>query len=249
MADQKRTTTGAAEGLAYGLLIGWATGMLWWASLVVIFGLEPAVVAVITDSTGRHETQVTVWDRFALVPLRAIPWAVIAGVVGAIIGSGRRESASGERRKTGRRVATGLAYGLLVGSVVGVLSYTSLGIAFGPGGDLYEHGGVIRVEHFYPILERLAGMQGMAVPWAVVGAVVGVIIGWLGGWLEAITSSLGMIGGICFVLSTSLFDGWLALTMPFYAFVGTWIGLAVGLLVRLVILRPILRRTAASSPP
>ena len=55
--------------------------------------------------------------------------------------------------------ATGLAYGLLVGSVVGVLSYTSLAIAFGPGGDLYEHGGVIRVEHFYPILERLASVR------------------------------------------------------------------------------------------
>ena len=57
------------------------------------------------------------------------------------------------------------------------------------------------------------------------------------------------LGGIGLVLSTSLFDGWLAITMPFYAFVGTWIGLAVGLLVRLVILRPILRRTAAGSPP
>ena len=92
MADQKRTTTGATKGLAYGLLIGWATGMFWWASVVVIFGLEPAVVTVITDSTGRHETQVTVWERIALVPFRAMPWAVIAGVVGAIIGSGRRES-------------------------------------------------------------------------------------------------------------------------------------------------------------
>lgn len=88
MTERQGMTSGPARGLAYGLPIGWATGMLGWASLVVIIGLEPAVVAVITDSTGRPETQVTVWDRFALVPLQATPWAVIAGVVGAIIGSG-----------------------------------------------------------------------------------------------------------------------------------------------------------------
>ena len=54
------------------------------------------------------------------------------------------------------------------------------------------------------------------------------------------------------MLSTSLFDGWLALTVPFYAFVGTGLGLAVGLLVRLVIRSiewsPLIRPARSSLP-
>ena len=74
------------------------------------------------------------------------------------------------------------------------------------------HGGVKEVHNFYPVLETLANIRWSVAPWAVVGAVVGAIIGWLGGWLEVATSSLGMIGGICFVLSNAPLDGWLTLS-------------------------------------
>jgi len=234
VADQQTTAGNAVSGLVYGLLIGWAVGMLWWTSLVFAFGLEPSVVSVVIDSTGRHETQVTVLERFALVPVRAIPWAMIAGVVGAVAGWKRERFATGERPNVNGRVVTGLAYGLLAGWIVGVLSWTSLAIAFGPTGDTYIHGGVKEVYNFRPVLETLADIRWTVAPWAVVGAVAGAIIGRLGGWLEAATSFLGMLGGICFALSNSPFDGWLALAMPICAFTGTGIGLAGGLLVTLV---------------
>jgi len=232
MADETPTNW-SRKGLAYGLLIGWIVGMLWWLSLVIVFGLQPSVVAVTADSTGRHETQVTVLERFTLVPVRAIPWAVIGGVVGAAVGWNRGKPATAEGPKTGNRVVTGLAYGLMAGWIVGVLCWTSLAIAFGPTGDTYEHGGVKHVEHFYPVLEMLAQVRWTVIPWAVVGAAVGAIIGWLGGWLEVITCSVGTASGICIAISTAPFDGWLALTMPISAFIGTGIGLVVGLVLRL----------------
>ena len=103
--------------------------------MVIVFGLEPSVLSVVIDSTGRHETQVTALERFALVPVRAIPWAAIAGVVGTVVGWKRGRSATSERPNVNGRVATGLAYGLLAGWIVGVLWWTSLAIAFGPTGD------------------------------------------------------------------------------------------------------------------
>jgi len=90
---------------------------------------------------------------------------------------------------------------------------------------------VKELHNFHPVLETLANIRWSVAPWAVVGAVVGAIIGWLGGWLEVATSSLGMIGGICFALSNAPLDGWLTLSMPICAFMGTGIGLAGGLLV------------------
>ena len=237
MADDRKPTNKTIRGLIFGLLIGWVTGMLWWTSLVIAFGLEPSVVTVVVDSTGRHETQVTVFERLALVPVRSIPWAVVAGVVGAVVGWRRHRTETGEHLTTSHKTITGLAYGLLTGWIVGVLSWTFLAIALGPSGDTYDYGGVKHVEHFYPTLEMLANIRWTVVPWAVVGTVVGAIIGGIGGWLEAITSLLGMVGGICLVLSTSLFDGWLALTMPVYAFMGTGIGLAGGLFIRHGVIR------------
>ena len=237
MADRNKPINETLRGLVYGSLIGWGAGMLWWTSLVIVFGLKPSVVAVVVDSTGRHETQVTVLERFALVPVRSIPWAAVAGVVGAVVGWRRRRTSMGERPAANLRVVTGLAYGLLVGWIVGILSWTSLAIALGPSGDSYDHVGVKHVEHFYPVLEMLANIRWTVVPWAVVGALAGAIIGRIGGWIEAITSLLGMIGGIGLVLSTSRFDGWLAITVPIYAFIGAGAGLVGGLLVRHVIIR------------
>ncbi len=117
---------------------------------------------------------------------------------------------------------------------MGILLWTSLAIAFGPSGSTYEHGGVIRVEHYYPVLERLAQI-GWVAPWAVVGAVVGSLIGWIGGWLEIITCFAGMMGGIIITISGAPFDGWLALTIPVYAFMGIGIGVVIGAVVRAMI--------------
>jgi len=230
----KQKAINTSKGLAYGLLIGWIVGIVWWTSLVIIFGLQPAVTVVTVDSTGRHETWVTVLERFALIPVRAIPWAVIAGVAGAVVGSNRSRPVTGKRSRP-RRSATGLAYGLLIGWVVGILCWTSLAIAFGPTGSTYEHGGVIRVEHYYPVLERLAQIRWTVVPWAVVGAIVGAIVGWIGGWLEIITCLVGMVSGIFVAISGAPFDGWLALTIPIYAFAGIGIGVVVGAVIRAVI--------------
>jgi hypothetical protein len=62
----------------------------------------------------------------------------------------------------------------------------------------------------------------------------GGVIGLMGGWLEVVTVFVGMIGGIWGSLLLNLSDGWIVLVMPRYAFIGTFMGLAVGCLVRLV---------------
>jgi hypothetical protein len=237
MANPKKPTSETVGGLVYGLLIGWGVGTFWWSLLVVAFGLEPSIVEIVVDSTGRRETQVTALERLALVPVRSIPWAAVAGVVGAAIGWNRKRTATGKPLKISHRAITGLAFGLLSGWIVGVFAMTSLAITFGPSGATYEHGGVVRIDQFSPTLETIADLQWLVIPWVIVGALTGLVIGALGSWLEIVTSLLGMIGGICFVLSTSLFDGWLAITMPIYAFMGTGIGLADGLFVRHVIIR------------
>jgi hypothetical protein len=96
--------------------------------------------------------------------------------------------------------------------------------------------GVKHVELFNPVLETLANVRWTVVPWAVVGASTGAIIGGIGGWLEVMTCSVGMVSDVFVVLSNAPFDGWLALTMPVGAFIGTGLGLAAGMAVRLVIM-------------
>jgi hypothetical protein len=38
VTDSRPANT-TVKGLAYGLLAGWGVGMLWWASLVLVFGV------------------------------------------------------------------------------------------------------------------------------------------------------------------------------------------------------------------
>jgi len=64
-----------------GALAGWATGMLWWAGLMVAFG--PSTV-VTTGSGGLEEREITVLSRLRYAPLVAIPWAVVGLVAGAV---------------------------------------------------------------------------------------------------------------------------------------------------------------------
>jgi hypothetical protein len=136
-------------------------------------------------------------------------------------------------QKTSNKAVKGLAYGLVVGWMVGMLWWASLMIAFGPSVAV-THDSEGWHERQITVWSRLVNAPLVAIPWAIVGGIVGAVIGWRGGWLEIVTVFGGMIGGICHSLLLNVFDGWLALTMPINAFVGTFIGLAGGCLVRLV---------------
>ena len=135
------------------------------------------------------------------------------------------------QQKPINRAVKGLAYGLVVGWAVGMLSW-ALMISFVPPEDVklserWEQGQVT-------VWERLAYAPLVAIPWAIAGGMAGGVIGLMGGWLEVVTVFVGMIGGIWGSLLLNLSDGWIVLVMPSYAFIGTFMGLAVGCLVRLV---------------
>lgn len=129
------------------------------------------------------------------------------------------------------RAVKGLGYGAAAGWAVGMLWWVALMVAFGPSVAV-THDSDGWHEQQITVLDNCIYAPVAAIPWAVVGGGVGLAIGCFGGWLEVATSALGLVGGIAFSLLASPFDGWLALTMPVNAFVGTAAGLAVGGLVR-----------------
>jgi hypothetical protein len=126
-----------------------------------------------------------------------------------------------------QKVTRGLAFGLVAGWVVGMIWWTALVISLGPSVAVTHDGDGWHEEHT-TILGHVAYAPLMAIPWGVVGGVVGAVIGWKGGWLEVLTSFAGTVCGLGMVLALGDFDGWLTFTMPPAAFLGTFLGLAVG---------------------
>jgi hypothetical protein len=100
----------------------------------------------------------------------------------------------------------------------------SLMFAGGPGA-LVWHDSKGWHERRIAVLDRLPYAPLVAIPWAVVGGIVGGVVGLTGGWRDVVNAVFGMIGGICLALFNNPFDGWLTLTMPIYAFTGTFLGL------------------------
>jgi hypothetical protein len=68
----------------------------------------------------------------------------------------------------------------------------------------------------------------VAIPWAVIGLVAGVVAWAVRGPWVVVASGLGLFGGGVYSLTSSPFDGWLALTMPVYCLGGALAGVAVG---------------------
>jgi hypothetical protein len=121
-----------------------------------------------------------------------------------------------------QKVIRGLTFGLVAGWVVGMLWWAALAISFAWHDEDVSH---FRMVVYAPL---------MAIPWGVVGGVVGAVIGWKGGRLEVLTSFLGMVCGLGLLLALEYFDGWLTITMPLAAFLGTFAGLAAGGIGRVV---------------
>ncbi len=114
-----------------------------------------------------------------------------------------------------------LVLGPLFGWLVGMLWWTGLMVAAaihdGPHG--FRHLGLIV---YAPLV---------AIPWAVVGLVSGGVTAWVPGpWVLVATGAGIIVGGASTVL-TSPFDGWLALTMPFYCLAWALAGVPVGAVV------------------
>ena len=82
------------------------------------------------------------------------------------------------------------------------------------------------------VAERLSYTPAVALPWGIVGSVVGVFASWLRSYLTPLLSFSGMVigGVVAFIMGPR--DGWLALTLPVYSFVGTFVGLIVSVVVR-----------------
>ena len=70
----------------------------------------------------------------------------------------------------------------------------------------------------------------VAVPWAVVGMVVGTVSNFARGYWVPALAALGTVAGGVYSLQTSLFDGWLALTMPIDCLLGTFLGMGIGII-------------------
>ena len=67
-------------------------------------------------------------------------------------------------------------------------------------------------------------------PWAFSGAIVGALAAWRRAICVVRMACIGMtVGGIA-TLVEAPFDGWLTLKIPFFCFIGTIVGLLVGLM-------------------
>jgi hypothetical protein len=130
---------------------------------------------------------------------------------------------NGAPRRLGRSALLGLGLGWLAG----MLWWCGLVSAFGPSVIVThdEHGWQ---EREIPVLHRLSYVPLVAIPWAVIGGVIGLVAGWLRSYLVPTAAIIGMLLGGAWALANHPFDGWLALEMPLYCFIGSFWGLAVG---------------------
>jgi hypothetical protein len=83
MNNQLKPSVRLSRGFAYGLVIGWVVGIVWWVSLAIYFG--PSGQTFIHDGIA-EETHISVLSRCLQAPMIAAPWALVGSVVGAGIG-------------------------------------------------------------------------------------------------------------------------------------------------------------------
>jgi hypothetical protein len=102
--------------------------------------------------------------------------------------------------------------GLILGFLVGMLWWASLIIALGSLAEVV----------YAPLV---------ALPWAIIGAIVGAVSTYYGRgyWVPAM-AALGTIAGGAYSLATNPFDGWLVLSMPVDCWLGTFVGMVLGLI-------------------
>jgi hypothetical protein len=135
-------------------------------------------------------------------------------------------------QKTAIKPVKRARYGLVVGWMVGMLWHVSMVVAFAAMSYGTRNSEVAVWHQGEPtVWSTLAIGPLVAIPWAIVGGMVGAVIG---SKVELLSVLLGLLGGICLSLLGNPFDGWLTVTVPIGAFVGTFIGLAGGCLISLV---------------
>jgi hypothetical protein len=85
MSDNQSYAHRVAKGLVFGFAVGWIAGVVWWASLMISFG-PSARVSYHGDI--RHEEEIPVLSTLIFAPVVAIPWGVVGGIAGSVIGLG-----------------------------------------------------------------------------------------------------------------------------------------------------------------
>lgn len=115
-------------------------------------------------------------------------------------------------------------FGLVCGWLIGMLWWSGFILAAGPSARV-TYAERIRVEEPIPVSSRLLYAPLVAIPWAVIGLIVGAVNLLFPGEHVLWMSFSGTVFGGAFCLLQKPFDGWLALSMPVYCFIGTAIGL------------------------